>query len=263
MADIHPTAVVDPGAKIADGCFIGPYCVIGPHVAMGEGVRLHSHVVVDGRTTIGARTQIYPFSSIGQPPQDLKYKGEPSELHIGSDTVIREHVTMNPGTEGGGMLTSIGNGCLFMPGSHVAHDCRIGNHVIMANNATLAGHVVLEDYVIMGGLSGAQQFVRVGRGAIIGAMAGAKSDVIPYGMVMGRPGLLAGLNLVGLKRAGVEAKEIQELLKAYDDLFAAEGTFAERIDAVAAKYGGRGTVDAMVGFLRADKSRPILQPEED
>jgi UDP-N-acetylglucosamine acyltransferase len=133
----------------------------------------------------------------------------------------------------------------------------------MANNATLAGHVVLEDYVIMGGLSGAQQFVRVGRGAIVGAMAGAKSDVIPYGMVMGRPGLLAGLNLVGLKRAGVEAKEIQELLKAYDDLFAAEGTFAERIDAVAAKYAGRGTVDAMVGFLRADKSRPILQPEED
>jgi UDP-N-acetylglucosamine acyltransferase len=263
MADIHPTAVVDPGAKIADGCFIGPYCVIGPHVALGEGVRLHSHVVVDGRTTIGARTQIYPFSSIGQPPQDLKYKGEPSELHIGSDTVIREHVTMNPGTEGGGMLTSVGDRCLFMPGSHVAHDCRIGNHVIMANNATLAGHVVLEDYVIMGGLSGAQQFVRIGRGAIVGAMAGAKSDVIPYGMVMGRPGLLAGLNLVGLKRAGVEAKEIQELLKAYDDLFGAEGTFAERIDAVAAKYGGRGTVGAMVDFLRADKSRPILQPEED
>jgi UDP-N-acetylglucosamine acyltransferase len=263
MADIHPTAVIDPGAKIADGCFIGPYCVIGPHVALGEGVRLHSHVVIDGRTTIGARTQIYPFSSIGQPPQDLKYKGEPSELHIGSDTVIREHVTMNPGTEGGGMLTSVGDRCLFMPGSHVAHDCRIGNHVIMANNATLAGHVVLEDYVIMGGLSGAQQFVRVGRGAIIGAMAGAKSDVIPYGMVMGRPGLLAGLNLVGLKRAGVEAKEIQELLKAYDDLFGAEGTFAERIDAVAAKYGGRGTVGAMVDFLRADKSRPILQPEED
>jgi len=263
MADIHPTAVIDPGAKIADGCFIGPYCVIGPHVALGEGVRLHSHVVIDGRTTIGARTQIYPFSSIGQPPQDLKYKGEPSELHIGSDTVIREHVTMNPGTEGGGMLTSVGDRCLFMPGSHVAHDCRIGNHVIMANNATLAGHVVLEDYVIMGGLSGAQQFVRVGRGAIIGAMAGAKSDVIPYGMVMGRPGLLAGLNLVGLKRAGVEAKEIQDLLKAYDDVFGAEGTFAERIDAVAAKYAGRGTVDAMVDFLRADKSRPILQPEED
>jgi UDP-N-acetylglucosamine acyltransferase len=237
--------------------------VIGPHVVLGEGVRLHSHVVIDGRTTIGARTQVYPFSSIGQPPQDLKYKGEPSELHIGSDTVIREHVTMNPGTEGGGMLTSVGDRCLFMPGSHVAHDCRIGNHVIMANNATLAGHVVLEDYVIMGGLSGAQQFVRIGRGAIVGAMAGAKSDVIPYGMVMGRPGLLAGLNLVGLKRAGVEAKEIQELLKAYDDLFGAEGTFAERIDAVAVKYGGRGTVEAMVDFLRADKSRPILQPEED
>ena len=263
MADIHPTAVVDPGAKIADSCCIGPYCVIGPHVSLGEAVRLHSHVVIAGRTTIGARTQIYPFSSIGQPPQDLKYKGEPSELHIGSDNVIREHVTMNPGTEGGGMVTAIGNGCLFMPGSHVAHDCRIGNHVIMANNATLAGHVTLEDYVIMGGLSGAQQFVRVGRGAIIGAMAGAKSDVIPYGMVMGRPGLLAGLNLVGLKRAGIDNKEIQDLLKAYEDLFRAEGTFAERIDAVAAKYGGRATVDSVVGFLRAETSRPILQPEED
>jgi UDP-N-acetylglucosamine acyltransferase len=263
MPDVHPSAVVDPGAKIAAGCFIGPYCVIGPDVVLGEGVRLHSHVVIAGRTTVGPRTQIYPFSSIGQPPQDLKYKGEPSELRIGSDNVIREHVTMNLGTEGGGMLTSVGNGCLFMPGSHVAHDCRIGNHVIMANNATLAGHVVLEDYVIMGGLSGVQQFVRIGRGAIIGAMAGAKSDVIPYGMVMGRPGLLAGLNLVGLKRAGVESKEIQDLLKAYDDLFGAEGTFAERVDAVAAKYGGRGTIDAVIGFLRAGSSRPILQPEED
>ena len=263
MPEIHPTSVVDPGAKIAAGCFIGPYCIIGPNVALGEGVRLHSHVVIDGRTTIGARTQIYPFTSIGQPPQDLKYKGEPSELHIGSDNVIREHVTMNTGTKGGGMLTSVGNRCLFMPGSHVAHDCRIGNHVIMANNATLAGHVTLEDHVIMGGLSGAQQFVRIGRGAIIGAMAGAKSDVIPYGMVMGRPGLLAGLNLVGLKRAGVDGKEIQDLLKAYDALFSSEGTLATRIEAVAAKYGGYATVDALVDFLRAETSRPILQPKED
>lgn len=263
MAEIHPTAIIDPGAKIGEGCFIGPYCVIGPHVVLGENVRLHSHVVIDGRTKIGARTQIYPFSSIGQPPQDLKYKGEPSELHIGSDNLIREHVTMNTGTEGGGMVTKVGNRCLFMPGSHVAHDCRIGDNVIMANHTTLAGHVVLEDHVIMGGLSGAQQFVRIGRGAIIGAMAGAKSDVIPYGMVMGRPGLLAGLNLIGLKRAGVDAKEIQDLMKAYDELFGAEGTFAERIDAVASKYGGRATVDAVVGFLRAETSRPILQPEQD
>ena len=263
MPEIHPTAVIDPGAKIAEGCSIGPYCVIGPHVSLGEGVRLHSHVVIDGRTTVGARTQVYPFTSIGQPPQDLKYKGEPSELRIGSDNVIREHVTMNPGTEGGGMVTEVGNRCLFMPGSHVAHDCRLGNHVIMANNATLAGHVILEDYVIMGGLSGAQQFVRIGRNAIIGAMAGAKSDVIPFGMVMGRPGILAGLNLVGLKRAGVDGKEIQALMKAYDDLFSAEGTFAERIDAVAEQYGGQGTVDCLVGFLRAETSRPILQPETE
>jgi UDP-N-acetylglucosamine acyltransferase len=150
-----------------------------------------------------------------------------------------------------------------MPGSHVAHDCRLGNHVIMANNATLAGHVVLEDYVIMGGLSGAQQFVRIGRNAIIGAMAGAKSDVIPFGMVMGRPGILAGLNLVGLKRAGVDGKEIQALMKAYEHLFGNEGTFAERIEAVAGQYGGNGTVDTLLGFLRAETSRPILQPEAD
>ncbi|WP_340119103.1 acyl-ACP--UDP-N-acetylglucosamine O-acyltransferase [Pelagibius sp. 7325] len=263
MPDIHATAIVDPAAQIAEGCVVGPYCVVGPHVSLGEGVRLHSHVVIDGRTTVGARTQIYPFSSIGQPPQDLKYKGEPSELRLGTDNVIREHVTMNTGTEGGGMVTRIGNRCLFMPGSHVAHDCRIGDNVIMANHTTLAGHVVLEDHVIMGGLSGAQQFVRIGRGAIIGAMAGAKSDVIPYGMVMGRPGLLAGLNLVGLKRAGVDSKEIQALMKAYEHLFGTEGTFAERIDTVAESYGGRATVDAVVGFLRAETSRPILRPEED
>ena len=263
MAEIHPTAVIEAGASLGEGCSIGPYCVIGPHVVLGEGVTLHSHVVVDGRTTIGERTQIYPFSSIGQPPQDLKYKGEPSELRIGRDNVIREHVTMNPGTEGGGMVTSIGNGCLFMPGSHVAHDCRIGNHVIMANNATLAGHVVLEDHVILGGLSGAQQFVRVGRGAILGAMAGAKSDVIPFGMVMGRPGILSGLNPVGLKRAGVPAKEIQSLMKAYDHLFSAEGTFAERVDAVAETYSGLGTIETLIDFLRAETSRPILQPEEE
>jgi len=262
MPDIHSSAIIDPTAKIGDGCSIGPYCVIGPHVSLGEGSKLHSHVVIDGRTTIGARAQIYPFSSIGQPPQDLKYKGEPSELRIGTDVIIREHVTMNSGTEGGGMVTEIGDGCLFMPGSHVAHDCRIGNRVIMANNATLAGHVVLEDFVIMGGLSGAQQFVRVGRHAIIGAMAGAKNDVIPYGMVMGRPGILAGLNLVGLKRAGVEPKEIQALMKAYDHLFGSQGTFGERVNAVAEKYGGQATVDALVGFLQTETSRPILQPED-
>ncbi|MGF1591981.1 MAG: acyl-ACP--UDP-N-acetylglucosamine O-acyltransferase [Kiloniellaceae bacterium] len=263
MAGIHPTAVVDPAAKIGEGCTIGPYCVIGPEVSLAEGVWLHSHVVIDGRTTVGARTRIHPFTSLGQPPQDLKYRGEPSELRIGSDNVIREHVTMNPGTEGGGMVTEVGNNCFIMPGSHIAHDCRLGNHVILANNATLAGHVILEDHVIMGGLSGAQQFVRVGRGAIIGAMAGAKSDVIPYGMVMGRPGQLSGLNLIGLKRAGVDGKEIQALLKAYDELFGGAGTFAERVDSVAAKYGGRATVDAVIGFLRAETSRPILQPEEE
>lgn len=263
MPDIHSTAIVDPAAKIAEGCQIGPYCVVGPDVSLAEGVELRSHVVVEGRTTIGARTRIFPFSSIGQIPQDLKYRGEAAELRIGADNIIREHVTMNIGTEGGGMLTEVGDGCLFMIGAHVAHDCRIGNRVIMANNATLAGHVVLEDYAILGGLSAVQQFVRVGRNAMLGAMAGAKQDVIPFGMVMGRPGKLSGLNLVGLKRAGVEGKEIQSLMKAYDRLFSEGGTLNERVDAVEQSFGGQQTVDALLLFLRAEGSGPIMQPEDD
>jgi UDP-N-acetylglucosamine acyltransferase len=260
---IHPTAIIEDGARVGADVSIGPYCMVGADVVLGDGVELLSHVVLAGRTTIGARTRIFPFASIGHQPQDLKYKGEPSTLSVGSDCLIRECVTMNPGTEGGGMVTRIGNHCLFMPGSHVAHDCQLGDHVIMANNATLAGHVVLDDHVIMGGLSGAQQFVRIGRNAIIGAMAGAKSDVIPFGMVMGRPGTLSGLNLIGLKRAGVGSKEIQALMKAYDHLFGSDGTLAERIATVSEKYGGQGSVDTLLDFLKTETSRPILQPEDD
>ncbi len=262
MPEVHSTAVVDPKAEIGEGCQIGPYCVVGPHVVLGEGVKLRSHVVVEGRTTIGARTEILPFSSIGQTPQDLKFRGEPSELKIGSDNTIREHVTMNIGTEGGGMVTEVGNGGLFMPGSHVAHDCKIGNHVIMANNSTLAGHVTIEDYVILGGLSGVQQFVRVGRNAMLGAMVGTKHDVIPYGIVMARPTRLDGLNLVGLKRAGVEAKEIQALMKAYDHLFSEEGTFTDRLDTVEEAYGDYATVQTLLQFLKVETGRPILRPDD-
>lgn len=262
MSEIHSSAIIDPAAQVAGNCQVGAYCVVGPHVVLGEGVKLSSHVVVEGRTTIGARTQIFPFSSIGQIPQDLKYRGEPSELRIGEDNTIREHVTMNIGTEGGGMVTEIGNGGLFMPGSHVAHDCKIGNHVIMANNATLAGHVTLEDYVILGGLSGVQQFVRIGRNALIGAMVGTKHDVIPYGIAMAKPTRLDGLNLVGLKRAGVDAKEIQALMKAYEHLFSEEGTLIERMDAVEESFGTHGTVQNLLQFLRVETDRPILQPKD-
>ena len=262
MPDIHPSAIIDPAARIAEGCQIGPYCVVGPHVALGEGVKLRSHVVVEGRTTIGARTEIFPFSSIGQIPQDLKYRGEPAELRIGADNKIREHVTMNIGTEGGGMVTEVGNGGLFMPGSHVAHDCKIGDHVIMANNATLAGHVTLEDHVILGGLSGVQQFVRIGRNALIGAMVGTKHDVIPFGIVMAKPTRLDGLNLIGLKRAGVDGKEIQALMKAYELLFSDEGPFTERMGIVEETHGTYGTVQALLHFLRVETDRPILRPED-
>lgn len=262
MPEIHSSAVVDPAAQIADGCEIGPYCVVGPDVVLCEGVKLRSHVVVEGRTRIGARTQVLPFSSIGQVPQDLKYRGEPSELRIGEDNMIREHVTMNIGTEGGGMVTEVGDGGLFMPGSHVAHDCKIGNRVIMANNATLAGHVTLEDNVILGGLSGVQQFVRIGRNALIGAMVGTKHDVIPYGIAMAKPTRLDGLNLIGLKRAGTDAKEIQALMKAYGVLFSEEGTFNERMGVIEESYGSFETVQNLLAFLRVETDRPILQPKD-
>ena len=205
---IHDTAIVSPGAAIADSVTIGPYCVIGEQVTLGAGVTLEAHVVIGGRTAIGAQCHIFPFASIGLAPQDLKYDGEPSELIIGDNNIIREHVTMNPGTTGGGMVTRIENNCLFMVASHVAHDCKIGNHVIMANNATLAGHVEIGDWAILGGLAAVHQFVRIGRHAMVGGMSGVENDVIPYGSVVGNRAQLAGLNVIGLKRRGFSRGEI-------------------------------------------------------
>ena len=200
MIDVHPTAVVSSQSNIGNDVKIGPYCVIGPDVVIGDRVFLHSHVVIDGQTVIGEGTNIYPFASIGLVPQDLKYKGESSSLIIGARNQIREHVTMNPGTEGGGMKTVIGDDCLFMIGSHVAHDCIIGNHVILANNATLGGHVEVGDFAIIGGLSGIHQFVRIGAHAMVGGMSGVEQDLIPYGSAMGERAKLRGLNLIGLQR---------------------------------------------------------------
>jgi UDP-N-acetylglucosamine acyltransferase len=261
MSQIHPTAIVAPGARLADDVVIGPYCVIGEHVELATGVSLKSHVVIEGRTKIGARTRIFPFASIGHEPQDLKYKGEPSSLEIGHDNTIREQVTMNPGTEGGGMVTRIGNHCLFMVGAHVAHDCQIGDHVILVNNATLGGHVVMEDYSILGGLSAVHQFVRVGRHAMIGGMSGVERDVIPYGQVMGDRARLSGLNIIGLQRRGYSRDDIQGLRNAYNCLFGDTGTLSERVDEVAKKFGGIGPVDDLVAFIRADSSRAICQPK--
>ena len=214
MPQIHPTAIVAPAARVADDVVIGPYCVIGDDVELGAGVRLAAHVVVDGRTAIGDGTRIFPFASIGLEPQDLKYQGEASSLVIGRDNTIREYVTINPGTAGGGMVTRIGDDCLFMIGAHVAHDCQIGDHVIMANNATLAGHVVIEDYALLGGLCAVHQFVRIGRHAMIGGMSGVERDVIPYGQVMGNRARLTGLNIIGMQRRGFSRDEIQGLRRA-------------------------------------------------
>ena len=261
MSTIHPTAIIAPGARLADDVVIGPYCVIGEDVELAAGVSLKSHVVIDGRTTIGERTRIFPFASIGFETQDLKYKGELSSLEIGRDNTIREHVTMNPGTAGGGMVTRIGDHCLFMVGAHVAHDCQIGDHVILVNNATLGGHVTVEDYAILGGLSAVHQFVRIGRHAMIGGMSGVERDVIPYGQVMGDRARLNGLNIIGMQRRGFTRDDIQGLRNAYNCLFGDTGTLSERVDEVAKRFGGIAPVDDLLAFIRADSSRAICQPK--
>lgn len=259
-AAIHPTAIVDARAELGRGVEIGPYAVIGPHVRLMERVRVGSHVAIDGRTTVGVNTAIFPFASIGNIPQDLKYKGEPSELVIGADNTIREHVTMNPGTTGGGMVTRVGNHCLFMVGSHVAHDCQVGDHVIMANNATLAGHVNVGEWAVLGGLSAVHQFVRIGRHAMIGGMTGVEHDIIPYGSVMGNRARLAGLNIIGLKRRGFTREQIHTLRTAYRLLFAQEGTMTERLSDAEEIYRDNEAVMEIVAFIRADSSRAICQP---
>ncbi len=260
MTDIHPTAIVDPAAELGHGVKIGPYSVVGAGVKLGDGVELMSHVVVAGSTTVGAETRIFPFSSIGHQPQDLKYKGEPSSLEIGERNIIREHVTMNPGTEGGGLLTKVGNDCLFMVGAHVAHDCLIGDNVILVNSATLGGHVVIEDWVIVGGLSAVHQFVRIGKHAMIGGKTGVEHDVIPYGIVTGNRAKLEGLNIVGLKRRGFSRDLIHEIRKAYRMIFAEEGTMAERLQDVIEDFSGNEPVMEIVNFVNSDSSRRICQP---
>jgi UDP-N-acetylglucosamine acyltransferase len=263
MAEIHPTAIVDPGAKLGARVRIGPYCVIGANVALGDGVQLVSHVVIDGHTAIGAETRVFPFASLGHPPQDLKYKGEPTRLEIGAHNVIREHVTMNPGTAGGGALTKVGSHGLFMVATHVAHDCEVGDYVVMANNATLGGHVHVGDFAVLGGLCAIHQYVRIGHHAMIGGMSGVESDVIPFGSVMGDRARLSGLNMIGLKRRGFSRKDIHDLRTAYRLLFAQEGTMAERLEDVAGLYRECQPVMDMVDFIRKDSARAICQPKQN
>lgn len=266
MADttVHPTAIVEAGAVLGAGVEIGPFCVVGPEVVLGDGVVLKSHVVVTGQTSIGAETVVFPFASIGEVPQDLKFRGERVRLEIGARNRIREYVTMNPGTEGGGGLTRIGDDGLFMAGAHVAHDCRIGDRVILVNNASVAGHCVLEDDVIVGGLSGVHQWVRIGRGAMIGAVTMVTADVIPYGLVQGPRGHLDGLNLVGLKRRGASRAEIAALRKLLGAL--GQGAFrdAARARAEAAGTEGADQPTAMerevLDFILGPSDRSFLAP---
>jgi UDP-N-acetylglucosamine acyltransferase len=259
---IHPMAVVEDGAKIGPGVKIGPFCTIGPEVELGEGCHLISHVALAGRTTIGPRTRIFPFASIGHIPQDLKYRGEPSTLTIGGDCMIREGVTMNPGTEGGGLKTVIGDRCAFLANSHVGHDTRVGNDCILSNNVMLAGHVTVGDYVIFGGGSAVIQYARVGSHAFVGGMSGLENDLIPYGMAMGNRAHLAGLNIIGLRRRGFTREQIHDIRRAYRLLFADEGTLSERVEDVAEEFSTHPFVHEILDFIREGKDRSICTPRD-
>ena len=256
---IHPSAIIEDGARIGADVLIGPFCHIGPEVTLGDGVHLHSHVVLTGRTEVGAQTEIHPFAVIGGIPQDLKFRGEQTRLIIGQRNRIREHVTINTGTEGGGGITRLGDDGLFMAGCHIAHDAQIGNRVIVVNSAALAGHCVIEDDVIIGGLSGVHQWVRIGQGAIIGAVTMVTNDVIPYGLVQAPRGVLDGLNLVGLKRRGVPRADITALRAAFQMLAQGEGAFQDR----ARRLGDETQSDyvrQIVDFVTAGSDRSFLTP---
>jgi UDP-N-acetylglucosamine acyltransferase len=257
---VHPLAAVDERAKLGEGVEIGPFAVIGAHVQLGDRVKVHSHAIVTGRTEIGDGCEIHPFAVLGGTPQDMKYRGEESRLIVGPHTTVREHVTMNGGTEGGGHVTRVGSHGLFLTGAHVAHDCQIGDHVILVNNATLAGHVTVEDYAILGGLCAVHQWVRVGAHAFVGGMSGVENDVIPFGMVLGNRASLAGLNIVGLKRSGFDREQIHALRKAYRLLFSQEGTLQERLEDVDKMFSDDARVQRIVSFIRAKADRAFCVP---
>ena len=259
---IHKTSIIDKNAKISQTAKIGPYTIIGTNVEIDDGVEIHSHVNIVGNTKIGRGTKIFPFASIGTQPQDLKYKGEKNSLVIGKNNIIREYVTINPGTKAGGMITKIGDNCLFMISSHVAHDCQIGNNVVIANNVPLGGHVIIEDSVIIGGNSAVQQFTRIGRLAMVGGMTGVLKDVIPFGLSFGNRNYLKGINLIGLRRNKYENKKIMELNEAYKKIFSSTNLH-ENLSKINGEYKDNQLVQEVTEFISKDKKRPICSPLEN
>ena len=256
---IHNSSIIEKSAKIGKDVKIGPFCYIGPKVQINDGVELVSNIHIEGKTRIGKETKIFPFASIGTAPQDLKYKGENNSLEIGENNTIREYVTINPGTEGGGGKTIIGNNCLFMISSHVAHDCKIGNDVVIANNVPLGGHVTIEDSVVIGGNSAVQQFTRIGRLAMIGGMTGVLKDVIPFGLSFGNRNYLRGINLIGLKRKKYENKKIMELDAAFKKIFSSKNLH-ENLAKIIDEYKENDLVKEVINFIEKDKKRPICTP---
>ena len=261
-SNIHFSAVIAEGAKLGKNVKIGPYCIIGSEVVLHDNVVLKSHVVIEGITEIGENTVIYPFASIGQSPQILKYANERSSTIIGSNNTIREYVTVQAGSQGGGMITEVGNNNLFMVGVHIGHDCKIGNNVVFANYVSLAGHIEVEDYAIIGGLSAVHQYARIGKHSMIGGLSPVGADVVPFGLVSGKRAVLEGLNLVGMNRKGFDKAESLNALKAVQEIFSGEGNFTSRIKDVKEKYKNNPIVIQIIDFLEQDSNRSFCSFEK-
>ena len=262
MTAIHPAAIIEDGARLGEGATVGPFAHIGPEVVLGDGAQVGSHVVIAGDTVIGPQARIFPFAAIGLPPQDLKYQGEQTRLRIGARAVVRENVTINPGTAGGTGETVIGDGCAFLACAHVAHDCRIGDGCIIVNNAMIAGHCTLGAHVIVGGGAGIHQFVRIGDHAFVGGLSGVENDVIPFGSAIGNRAQLGGLNVIGLKRRGFDRSDIHALRGAYATLFAGEGSQAERVQTLQSKYADVPAVASLIAFVTEGGARALCTPRQ-
>ena len=256
---IHKTAIIDTNAKISKNVIIGPFSVIGSNVEIGENTEIQSHVNISGNTIIGKNNKIFPFASIGNSPQDLKFQGEETKLEIGDNNKIREYVSINPGTNGGGGLTKVGNNCLFMVSSHIAHDCFVGNNVVLVNNVAIGGHVFIDDNAIIGGNSAVQQYTRIGKSAMIGGMCGVVKDIIPYGIAHGNRSVLQGLNLIGLRRKNIPNKEIITLSDAYKEIFKNEN-LTKNLSNLSKEFRKNKLVSEVIEFIEKDKKRPICTP---